>query len=1209
VRLKRLELAGFKTFADRTSLEISERLTAIVGPNGSGKSNIFDAIRWALGEGSLRTLRGVRTEDVIFAGCERRRPLAMAEVIVTLDNSDGGLRLPATSNGDGPLPALPFAEVTVTRRGMREADSQYFINGLPCRLRDIQMMFLGTGLGGHSYALITQGEVDHLLDATPDERRMILEEAAGLARYKRRRRDAERRMTGAEQILLRVSDVLRELEAQCAQLARQAEAAQRYQGYTQELRGLELAVQVEEVRRLARAQRRIREQLEQATARRGDIDGTLRAVIEDRETVDRRTVEAGRQWEDAQRALVRLTERRSALDAERQLLAERLRGVRAHRDRLARDTERYQAEGRRLEDEEAALAEAEEALASEQARVQSQIEEAEGRLRDMDADAARAEERLEALRAAAGDLAVARARLSAEMTAAAAQEAAARDRIAAADARLAHLAGRRTAAESAREALAVEHARLSTDLEEKRGRLAALRAEQREQAEVREGLLEESRRVETEREGLRQRLRYLEEAHAQYRGYDAGAREVLLARRSDPQRLAALRGVVAEHLEVPRDLRAAIEAALGFALSALIVDSIDDVRRILADLEERAVGRLAFLPLSLAGSPDPPAAPPSVLSDPAVRGRAADLVRITGNHSAAVRALLGDALIVQDLETALRCRAAGYPGCVITLAGEGVWPRGVLTAGGQEEGAGRVVGRAEDIALLRASLAGVDHRATDHARRAESLSARLRELETAVSADEAWVARQGEVRADVARRLTLLEAEVARLGEETVSLTGEREEAHAEVAAQEALRDRLEKDVRAGDARLAETEAETHRLAAHLRDQAGSRREAAQQVTDLKVGLTELGGRRDTLRARAGDIARALAECRARRDDLAGEDQGLLADSARLEAEEEAARARWDALAKEAAGLAQTLATLDAERAALVTRKAALEEAHQDAARRAEAVAEEMHRLELRQAQVDAEAGGARRRIEEEGGRPFDQVAGDVPDGVNRDEALGRIEALRGLIAAMGAVNLLAIDEHRQVASRVDSLRTQRDDVQGAVGALRALIGHLEDVIRDRFEATYRAVNEEFSALFTRLFGGGRATLELIVVPGSDEPGIDILVQPPGKNLRSLGALSGGERVLAALSLIFAMLRVRPSPFCVFDEVEAALDDANTRKVAQVLRELAEQTQMIIITHNKATMEACDVLFGVTMEEPGVSRIVSMRLQDRYEAESQLVGE
>ncbi len=305
MRLRRLELAGFKTFADRTALEFSPRITAIVGPNGSGKSNIFDAIRWALGEGSLRSLRGVRNEDVIFAGAERRRQLGMAEVTLTLDNTDGTLLLPTNGDQDAPPTPLAFAEVTVTRRALRAADSQYQINGLACRLRDIQTMFLGTGLGGHSYALITQGEVDHTLEATPEERRMILEEAAGVAKYKRRRRDAERRMAAADQLLLRVADILGEQETHVAQLAAQAEAARQYQAHTQELRSHELAVQVEDVRRLTRAQRRVREQLDQVAARRREVDAALRTLEGERESLDRRAADAGRDWDEAQRALVR----------------------------------------------------------------------------------------------------------------------------------------------------------------------------------------------------------------------------------------------------------------------------------------------------------------------------------------------------------------------------------------------------------------------------------------------------------------------------------------------------------------------------------------------------------------------------------------------------------------------------------------------------------------------------------------------------------------------------------------------------------------------------------------------------------------------------------------------------------------------------------------------------------------------------------------
>ncbi len=1212
MRLKRLELAGFKTFADRTALECSPRLTAIVGPNGSGKSNIFDAIRWALGEGSLRHLRGIRTEDVIFAGSERRRPLALAEVILTLDNTDGSLMLPsATGNGDhGEIPTpLAFAEVTVTRRGMRAADSQYMINGLSCRLRDIQTMFLGTGLGGHSYALITQGEVEHMLDAAPEERRMILEEAAGLARYKRRRRDAERRMAAAEQLLLRVADIVGELETRCAHLAFQADAAQRYQAHTQELRTLELSLQVQEVQRLARAQRRLQEQMGQIAAHRREIDETLRAFAEEREALDRRGVEAGRQWDEAQRALVRLTERRSALDTEQQLLAERLRGLQVQRDRIARETERCLAERDLLERERVDLVEAEQPLFAQDSRTQAEVRDAQAMLSRLETEAAHAEEQVEARRDEARTLMDTRARASSDRTAAEAREVGFRDQAGTLGERVVYLAQRRRAVEAERRALAEDEARGIAALEEKRRVLEGLRAEQQEQSQAREALLGDLRSLEIEREALRQRLRYLEEADAQYRGYDAGARELLLARKRDPARFAALKAAVVELFEVPHELRAAVETALGFSLCALIVDSVEDAQALLTHLGEREIGRVTFLPLRLVRAADPLPLPPGAASDPGVRGRAADLVRITGDHAPAVRALLGDVLIARDLSTALRVRAAGYGGCVVTLAGEGLWPQGALTTGGHREIPGSVMGRADEIAQVRASLAELDRAAQEHAQRAGIVTERLRQVDAAVPVAAEEVARRGEARADVARRLTLLDAEIARLTEEITLRTTEQQQAQADAAAHGALRERLAAEAHTLEARLTEVEAETHRLAAQLRDHAGSRREAAQRITDLKVALTELGGKREALRTRMTEIERALARCRLRGDELAGEDHALLAEAARLDAEEDATRTRGGALAQEAADLNQTLAALDTERDELAKRKADVEAAHRDAAGRAEAVAEEAHRVELRQAQVDAEIGSAHRRIEEEFGRPFDRLVGDVQESLNREEALGRIEALRGLIAALGPVNLLAIEEHRQVAVRLEALRAQRDDVWGTVAALRALIAHLEGVIRERFDATYQAVNEEFAALFVRLFGGGRAGLDLVSVEGSDEPGIDIIVQPPGKNLRSLGALSGGERVLVALSLIFAMLRVRPSPFCVFDEVEAALDEANTRKVAEVLRELATKTQIIIITHNKATMEACEVLFGVTMEEPGVSHMVSVRLQDHdRHAESQLVG-
>ncbi|HKV43448.1 MAG TPA: AAA family ATPase, partial [bacterium] len=389
MRLKRLELSGFKTFAERTVIEFASQITGIVGPNGSGKSNIFDAVRWALGEGSLRSLRSVRTEDIIFAGTERRRPLGMTEVTLTLDNEDGSLTLPpGPDGGNVPPTPLAFAEVTVTRRAMRNAESEYFINGLPCRLRDIQSMFLGTGLGGHTYALITQGEVDRTLDATPEERRMLLEEAAGLAKYKRRRHDAERRMAAAESTLLRVTDVLAELDVQTEQLAAQAETAERYQAQTRELRALELSLQVDEVRRSLRAQRRVREQLEEIAARRRETEDAVRAIAEQREALDRRVVDAGREWEQIQRTQVDLTERRAAAQAALELIGERLRGVDTRRQRLERERARCRDDAETLGWERAALAGADRELIARRDRVRQDVEAAAARLSEMEATAA-----------------------------------------------------------------------------------------------------------------------------------------------------------------------------------------------------------------------------------------------------------------------------------------------------------------------------------------------------------------------------------------------------------------------------------------------------------------------------------------------------------------------------------------------------------------------------------------------------------------------------------------------------------------------------------------------------------------------------------------------------------------------------------------------------------------------------------------------------
>lgn len=1197
MHLKRLELAGFKTFADRTALEFSSRITGIVGPNGSGKSNIFDAIRWALGEGSVRAVRGVRGEDVIFAGSDRRRPLGMAEVTLTLDNADGTLVLPPEGEGQAATP-LAFSEVTVTRRAFRGADSQYFVNGVPCRLRDIQTLFLGTGLGGHSYALISQGEVDRMLDATPEERRMILEEAAGVAKYKRRRHEAERRLAAVAQLMERVEDILREQEAQVAQLEAQAEAADRHQAYTRELRSLELALQVEGVRRLLRTERRIRDQLAQLASRRRDADEALRALDAEREALERRRTEASAEWEAAQRSLVALAEQRASREARVQRLEERARAVASRRVRLREDGERVAREEAALADEEAALRRALRALEEERERHGADAEAAQGTLGEAEAEVRDLLGRLGELRAGLWELHSARARAAETHAALEARAAACRDRLGGVEMRLRQLEeARGTSAEEHRSLLA-ELSRLDAEVESDQGEREALRAEAaraRRELEAVEGAL---RRRELDREALRSRVAYLEDAQAQYRGYEAGARAVLLARRADPERFRAVRCAVADILHAPRDLRRALGAALGSASSALVVGEPAHVAEVAASLgEEEAVTLFV-----------PPLAPPARSApecpgrdDPGVVGFLLDQVTAEPGCEEVARSLLGDVLVVADLAAALRLRAAGYGGRIVTLSGESVGHDGLVRVG-RQSAAGGPVGRADEIREARQALAHVDAEVQGALGRVEEAARRLREAEGRVAEVEERLRERAERRADLERRCAVAEAAVAHVADALGAAQEERAALLREMRDVEgALRD-AEREAEALAHRVSGVEEEIARVEARLQEGTARAGAARDRVTAARLALAALEERGEGLRRQAEEVEGRLAQTRARRRELEEEGELLDREAAQVEGELQSARDQCRELAEEVSRLEERLRALDGEREALAATREELERRRREAAEAAQAVGEEAHRVEMRQAQVGAEIASARQRIEEEFGRPADQAMEEVPPSVARDEVLGRIETLRQLLADLGPVNLRAIEEHRLASARAAALREQHGDVAGALGTLKGLIADLEAVIRQKFDETYRAVSGEFGALFARLFGGGKAGLEMVTVEGSEETGVDIVVQPPGRALRSLQALSGGERVLVALALAFAMLRVRPSPFCVFDEVEAALDEPNTRKIAELLRELAEQSQVIIITHNKATMEACDVLFGVTTEEPGVSHLVSVRLHDREEA-------
>ena len=1176
--LRRLELHGFKTFADRTDLEFTPGITAIVGPNGSGKSNVFDAIRWALGEIGYKSLRSGKMDDVIFGGSESRRAMGMGEVSLTINNDSGAL-------------PVDYTEVTVTRRANRGGDGEYLLNMAPCRLRDIQMLFLGTGLGGRSYSLIGQGQVDSVLNAGPDDRRALLEEAAGLARYKRRRREAERRLANAGGNLLRVQDVLDELTAQMDALREQAEAASAYQAHTREIHDLELALQVDEARRVLGQLRRIAAQTE---AVQEQLRTLAASAAETGRQIDRgrsRAAEVARLWEEAQRTLLQLVEDLSARESTMQVLAERVRGAASQRGRLVADTHRLDADLAEVDESLDVLRVQADQLAARRDELLERLRVTEEMQEGMADAERRAEERLAAARAEVLDLQAARSRTAHEL-------ARFDERRAALDDQLAGLRAKHDALASAGDRLAATADRLTQAVAEllvqREDATAVVRAATARRQVLEERLMvseEALRQTAADRQVVTQTLAFLEDMSQRMEGYEKGVREILLAKQEHPERFAGIRYPVLELLRVAAPHRPAIEAALGRRLFSLVAGTVEDVKGGLRYLRGNGQGSASFIPIDLLAATGGTSLPPEA----EIVGRAVDLVELTNGARDVVQALLGDVVVVATLDAAVALRGQGYRGRIATLDGELLSPDGVITFRGRPDGESLLLGRREQIAALRERLAALDAAAAatsaERARVHAELAAAVKhadEAEAAMRRIEAAVREQEDVLAPARVEAARVPAERAEVDAAAAQLAAEQDRLRADTV-------RLESDERELARVVAEREIAVADAETALRGAFEGTQAAGADLSDVRVQLAELTGTLDALQTRVEEHTREAREIAARRNGLHGELAVLDGEHHLLRISLEEAQHARGALATQQDETRTRLGALDEERGTLQQQLLTLEgrwRQVQDALRDVE---EQVHRLEVRHAQADAELTGAVRRIGEEFGVAWDDVR-ELRLGAGRDEAQGRIQALRGLVAALGPVNLRAVEEHQVVSGRVDALRTQADDLVRARAAMTALIQHLDEVLRVRFAETFERVNEEFDRLFVRLFAGGRARLLLVEGEPGAEPGIEIEAQLPGKKMRSLSALSGGERVLVALSLIFAMLRVHPSPFCIFDEVEAALDDANTKKFTTLLRELAERTQVLIITHNKGTMEASDVLYGVTMELPGVSKIISMRL-------------
>lgn len=1178
--LKRMEMFGFKSFADKTELELSRGITVIIGPNGCGKSNLVDAIRWALGEQSAKTLRGNRMEELIFSGSDVRKALNFAEVTLTFSGAGAALN-------------LDYEEITVTRRIYRSGESEYLLNRTPCRLKDITELFLDTGAGLEIYSIVGQGRVEGIINSKPEDRREIFEEAAGVLKYKLRKSEAQRRLDETRDNLVRVQDLIFELETQVEPLTGQAEIAGRYQELQGRLREAEKKLYSHQLRGNRRELDGVEEQLQRVTASLGEATAQGISLEEQLQRLKLLQQKEGRRYQGLEQKVNHVFREMEKQENELRLLGEREGRHREQIDQDRRRLEQLAATIDRLNDEKErcsrelklkseALSREEEHCRELRRDLEQKEKDSYGReVEEQQQQIYRAQGRQKALEASLEELEQQEERL----------------------------ARRRRALLEEKRNLDSEEKRIQLEQEEQDRRVRASR-ERLEQTKTaaaeRERRLEELnghlsnlqkklQRCREELGGVESRLQLLQDQERGLKGYYRGVREIIKVR----QRLGGIVGPVVDLLNVEERYLRAIEAALGPALQYIVVETEKAALEAVRFLKENNLGWSTFLPLdTIRTGPSPLEKHPQWRELGGVYGKASELVQVEPAHEKVASYLLGSILICRDLKVASEAaRLTGYRFRIISLEGDLINPGGAIRGGSMpQRHAGMPLGRRREIENLQQEITGMSERKqrfekeiaglqqnisretaalADLRRQQEKETGELRQAEKAAQESSAAAGIMEQRRQDAAGSLEELSAEEKELLHRREQLKEQRGAVAEEIAG-------------AGEELAGKKEVYQRRL--------HQKKELQENLTEALLRLNSLREQelalRDNLQRISGELSQPLEEKAEKKNSGAALDEAL--------AENRAGREKTGALVQqlreESASLAMELQEQKKRVDGLTGELVDLEEKQRRNRRRLARQERRERQLAVEQSRLQAESSYRQDRFKGLFGE--DELLEVEPD-FDAEESAQLIEVLREDVETLGVVNLGAIDELARLRERINFLQEQQEDLQSGELSLRRIIGEIDQRMAHFFQEAFQEIGKNFEKVFSELFEGGRVLLRLTDPENLLESGIEIIAQPPGKKLQNISLLSTGEKTLTAVALIFAILRYKPAPFYLLDEVESALDDINLSRFTAYLKKASQDAQFVLITHRRRTMEEANIIYGVTMPEEGVSTLVSLELDQK----------
>ncbi|SEQ59431.1 condensin subunit Smc [Virgibacillus subterraneus] len=1182
--LKRLESVGFKSFAERINVDFVPGVTAVVGPNGSGKSNITDAIRWVLGEQSARSLRGSKMEDIIFQGSDSRKPLNVAEVTLVLDNSDQAL-------------PLDYEEVSVTRRVYRSGESEFYINKQACRLKDIVELFMDSGLGREAFSIISQGKVEEILSSKAEERRTIFEEAAGVLKYKQRKKKAEYKLAETQENLNRVEDIIYEIEQQIDPLEEQAETAKKYLDKKEQLKQQEISLLVTEIEQLHEQWQALLDELDKEKMNEINLKTSIQQKEAKLEKERQEIHDLDEEIENLQANLLTTTQQLEQLEGKKQVHNERTKHFAENKEKL--ESQKNETANRidKLKDE---LNEKNEQLSSLQAErnnTKQQVEQLEEKLTT---DRENIAEQIEELKS--------------EYIEFLNKQAAKRNEKQSIEQQQQQISGKKNKQAEKFEDLLIQRTELTNQKDKLQSDYSAQEKKYNAMASVIQQLKE---KLSTDRqefqeaqtklyqgyqyiEKLKSKQEMLEDMKEDYQGFFYGVKAVLKAR--EERKLDGISGAVIELVDVPKTYITAIETVLGAQAQHVVVNDDTAARNAISWLKKTSNGRATFLPLSsIKARFVPQDVLTKVQNHDGFIGVAADLVSAHNDFQKAVNHLMGHVIIAKTLRDANEiAKIVMRKYRIVTLEGDVVNPGGSMSGGAQKKSNQSLFTREKDLQEVTDKLSEFQKKATAFEQKVDKQKQQIDTTEKELVDEEHAITNEHQMLQEIRSSYKEVEMKLVSLNDSLTLYDQDKQQFDHDNEELESRDKQLSSELDDISNQLVMVQNQINELTEQEADFKENQEQLQQDFQKAQVTLAEQEERLRSQREKTNTVSDQLTEYKAQFEKYASDLNDLLEMQNSTETEADIdqniklAKDDKEALTSKI----QYMRSNRAERTQLMQDQ---ERELKEENTKHQSFMQEIQQKEVKANRLDVELENRLSQLQSDYTITFEKAKQTYDKTEDIEETKSMVNQIKQAIDQLGTVNLGAIDEYDRISERYDFLSEQKNDLVEAKQTLYTVISEMDEEMQKRFGETFNQIKDEFAVVFEQLFGGGRAELKLTDPSNLLDTGVEIIAQPPGKRLQHLGLLSGGERALTAIALLFSILRVRPVPFCVLDEVEAALDEANVTRFAKYVNAYSENTQFIVITHRKGTMEEANVLYGVTMQESGVSRLVSVRLEDTKE--------